>query len=528
MTLCDNFNDIESSISMDLGCYFLYVLGEDYYKITYDPKTITLREYKFMPELNNTFRLIKTIQKQKKQEIISLLRIWKNNNKSAVQILSKSQTKLFQYRNKLNESNSCWKTYGQLKKAIENGLEVPNCIPDKKYNLQEMQIFIDRKNRELMGKYKKAKDWLDTIIANGDKDYAEKIMQIIEKWKRNYEDKIRSAKGVLKEAEDYNIIFDEQEVNDYINKCERSYSFYKNKIENEFDSPYKETYLYRLNTWYTTTKKYLQDKKTEILNNKENTPVEINYKSFGLLDLDESLVISDIHKVLSENATIQKQIQDFIKYEKKLKTSLSKFKEGGTYDKLSPEEREKMIRKFYDKFIESKNKLTENIEHHSMDGDNYFKKDTDTSFYNDILHKPTYMFWVKGYFGKIVYMTPDSYFERCARMQKSTVEEQLSYVDKEVAEKYMEKMLDGEKFPMPYIDFKDKVQEGRHRSYAIKMINPSIKIPVLCVYNKQEDRNMLIDGVKNGDSYEDFVRYCQHVGAPYDEKYYDAIKNNKL
>lgn len=526
MVLCDNFNDVESSISLDLDCYFLYSMGDNYYKIAYEGKTETLREYKFFPELNGTFRLIKTIKNQGKKYILSLLKTWRQNNKKSISLLTKSEVKLFSHRNKLTESNSCWKTPKQLRKAIEGGLEVPNCIPDKNYDLNENQIFINRKNRELMGKYKKAKDWFDEIIADGDKDYAEKVMQIIEKWKRNYEDKIRTAKGVLKEEEDYNIIFDEQEINDYLNRCDKSYNFYKNKIEKDFMSPHKEMYLDRLNTWYSTTKTYLEQKKEEVLSSKGNMPIEITYTPFGFLDLYESIVIVDIQKVLSENTIVQQKIRNIIDHEKKIKQALAKFKEDSNYDNLPTQEKEDLMKNFYDDFVSVKKKLTE--EFISTDGDDYFDRDTDASFYNDILRKQLYMFWAKGYWGTVMYMTPDTYYDKCARMQRTTREDQIYYVDKDVAQKYMEKMLDGEKFPMPYIDFSAKRQEGRHRSYAIKMINPDIKIPVLCVYDRQQDRKMILQAVEEGDTYEEFVQLCKHVNVPYDEKTYNAIKNKTL
>lgn len=526
MVLCDNLGDIESSISTDLDCFFLYETSDAYFKVIYHAKITTLQEYKFYPELGNTFRLIKTMKLKNKQSAINIIRTWRKNNRDTSQILSRSDATLFKLRHKLQESHSCWKTPTQLKKAIEGGLEVPNCIPDSEYALDEAQIFINRKNRELMGKYKKAKDWFDEVLADGDKDFAEKIMQIIEKWKRNYEDKIRTVKGVLKEEEDYNKIFNQIEIDDYRGRYERSYKFYKNKIENEFEPPYREMYLTRLNTWYEKTKAYLEQKEQEVLNAKQNSPVDIHYTPFGFLDIDESFKIVDIQKILSENTIVQQQIQKYIDDEKALKSALAIFKNKSEYQKLPPEQKEKILKKFYDDFVKPKKKLTENFE--SADGDAYFKRDADASFYNDIMQKPEYMFWVKGYVGIVIYMTPDKYYERCARMQRTSIADQLAYIDKDVAHKYMEKMLDGEKFPMPYIDYSRKQQEGRHRSYAIKSISPEIKMPVLCVYDKHEDRKTIIEGVKAGDTFDEFVTLCKHLQVPYSEKYYNAIKNNTL
>lgn len=98
------------------------------------------------------------------------------------------------------KSKSCWNDMEELGYAIQNGLEVPNCIPDSAYSLNEAQIFVSSRNRELQSKYKKTKEWLDNTIASGDKDYAEKLLIVIDRWKMNYEEKIRTAKSYVKES----------------------------------------------------------------------------------------------------------------------------------------------------------------------------------------------------------------------------------------------------------------------------------------------------------------------------------------
>lgn len=95
---------------------------------------------------------------------------------------------------------SCWKSSKELGKMIKNGFEVPNCIPDSEYDLNESRVFVSSKNRELQSKFKKAKKWLDDIVYEGDKDYAEKLFLIIDKWMSNYEDKIRNAKSAIRES----------------------------------------------------------------------------------------------------------------------------------------------------------------------------------------------------------------------------------------------------------------------------------------------------------------------------------------
>lgn len=106
---------------------------------------------------------------------------------------------------------------------------------------------------------------------------------------------------------------------------------------------------------------------------------------------------------------------------------------------------------------------------------------TDTGYYDMVLNKPEYAFWVKGLDGELEWMTPMQYYKECASMQKTSVNDQIRYVNKKTSEEYKEKMLDGEKFPVLIIDQDHKTQEGRHRAFAVHSINPEEKIPVLIV-----------------------------------------------
>lgn len=316
----------------------------------------------------------------------------------------------------VKESNSCWKNMKELRKAIENGLEVPNCIPDEEYKLREAQVFLSKKTRELNYKYKKVINWLEDVITDGDKEYAEKILSIIEKWRNNYENKINSAKNILRE---------------------------QNKINHS--------------------------------------------------ELKGFLNITDLHKFLSENKKISAKIKKYIKYENSLKSYFKKL-----------------------------NSLNENVNF-------YYNNNTGMSFYNDLLKDKEYMFWVKGLVGDLYYMTPDKYFKKCADMQKTTVKEQLKYVDEKLAKEYKEKMLDGEKFPVLIIDYSDNSQEGRHRAFASKMIDPSTEIPVLVVNNRNFDKKYIINKVQTDNlSYDKFKEMCEGKNLPYKKVYYDKIIKNIL
>ena len=71
--------------------------------------------------------------------------------------------------------------------------------------------------------------------------------------------------------------------------------------------------------------------------------------------------------------------------------------------------------------------------------------------------------------GKIVQMTPDEYFNRCAELQGNTKQDQYKLLDKSKVTMFAERMSKGEKFNLPYIDYQGKQQEGRHRVAAAEL-----------------------------------------------------------
>lgn len=151
---------------------------------------------------------------------------------------------------------------------------------------------------------------------------------------------------------------------------------------------------------------------------------------------------------------------------------------------------------------------------------------TDTTYYNDIMKKPEYMFWEKGLDGELEYMTPMNYYRECASMQKTSVNDQIKYVNTDTATKYKKQMLDGEKFPILVIDEDAKTQEGRHRAFAVQSINPYLLIPVLIVrFYSWNFRKDLIEIIKK---LHERSLSCQEIkekisNFPLNEKYCDNI-----
>jgi hypothetical protein len=104
--------------------------------------------------------------------------------------------------------------------------------------LNEAQVFVNNKNRELQSKYKKVKQWLDDTIASGDKDYAEKLLIIIDRWRQSYEDKIRSAKSLVKEGKSVDIQI--PDIQQHLSKNERKIKEQMRVINDQIEMELKE------------------------------------------------------------------------------------------------------------------------------------------------------------------------------------------------------------------------------------------------------------------------------------------------
>lgn len=152
---------------------------------------------------------------------------------------------------------------------------------------------------------------------------------------------------------------------------------------------------------------------------------------------------------------------------------------------------EKQISDINEKMRELKNKEFERQGGNTYEGDlpekfegesEYFKFDTG-EYHQDYLENLDYA-KSKGYTDcYISKMSPDEYMDRCSKqIFKSPIEDTHdSMENKHNIENYANKMKEGTKFYMPYIDLKINGQEGRHRAMAAKMLGAK-EIPVLFLY----------------------------------------------
>ena len=117
---------------------------------------------------------------------------------------------------------------------------------------------------------------------------------------------------------------------------------------------------------------------------------------------------------------------------------------------------------------------------------------TGVSDYDSFLTNPKYMEKEKNMKSKIVYMTPMEYLEGCAEIFGSTVENELEYTKADsktlnhiltVLKKYKRT------FPLGYINYATRNQEGRHRMVAAGMYSGwDVRQPVLIIDWADEER----------------------------------------
>jgi hypothetical protein len=117
---------------------------------------------------------------------------------------------------------------------------------------------------------------------------------------------------------------------------------------------------------------------------------------------------------------------------------------------------------------------------------------TGTSDYDDFLNRPEVMKKYKNMKSEIVYMTPMEYFEGCAEIFGSSAEEEVSYTkaDKVTLTKLMTVLNKYKRtFPLGYINYATKNQEGRHRMLASALYSGwDVKQPVLVVTWYDEEK----------------------------------------
>ena len=135
--------------------------------------------------------------------------------------------------------------------------------------------------------------------------------------------------------------------------------------------------------------------------------------------------------------------------------------------------------------------------------------DTKVSFYNEFLDPKglEYMQNSKNRTGEVVDMSPNEYFRECAEyvfngMSQQQLEDSRS-ANTDTIIKYSSAMKRGDKFPMPYINYADKSQEGLHRMMAAgDVFGWNTKFPVLIVTVYDNEREVVAENFRKMRDYE--------------------------
>lgn len=119
-----------------------------------------------------------------------------------------------------------------------------------------------------------------------------------------------------------------------------------------------------------------------------------------------------------------------------------------------------------------------------------------------------YEFWD----AEIKWMSKDEYLVECSRLQNTSYSDQFKYIVDWKVQQIMEKMKDGVKFGMPYLNYVENEQEGRHRVVAADNLGQKL-IPILVLYDINEDSGSLelSDVVDKWDDLviKDGIYYCK-------------------
>ena len=140
-----------------------------------------------------------------------------------------------------------------------------------------------------------------------------------------------------------------------------------------------------------------------------------------------------------------------------------------------------------------------------------FKMTTTTSYYDNFLNDKDleYMRKSKNRDGKIVMMTPDEYYEESAKLFGTSKENLVNQRSNQYTDQYVQDMLDGAKFPLPYLNYAENTQEGLHRMLAAKRaFGADVKYPVLVVTVYDDE----VECKEN--QWKKFRTFCRNVFDP--------------
>lgn len=98
-----------------------------------------------------------------------------------------------------------------------------------------------------------------------------------------------------------------------------------------------------------------------------------------------------------------------------------------------------------------------------------FQDITGAEDYDDILQQEPGRY-LKSMEGKVVQMTPEEYYQECAKLQDTSTSDQFKYIDQLKVYEIARAMAKGTKYYLPYLNYNTRQQEGRHRVRAAELL----------------------------------------------------------
>lgn len=130
-----------------------------------------------------------------------------------------------------------------------------------------------------------------------------------------------------------------------------------------------------------------------------------------------------------------------------------------------------------------------------------------------------YMKFEKRQDAEIVYMTADEYINRCIKdiFGMSYDKVVTDAVDFDKVDKYANLMKHGTTFPIGYLNYADRQQEGRHRALAFKQaFGKDAKMPVLII-NPTATYSVTLDEIMD---------YCRRKWGEYADHFFEGVASN--
>lgn len=118
--------------------------------------------------------------------------------------------------------------------------------------------------------------------------------------------------------------------------------------------------------------------------------------------------------------------------------------------------------------------------------------------------------------GEIKWMTKEKYLQECSKLQNTSYSDQFRYIIDWKVQRIMEKMKEGVKFDIPYLNYVENQQEGRHRVVAADNLGQKY-IPILILsseeYDDEDSSLELSDMVGRWDDLviKDGTYYCKFI-----------------